>query len=179
MALTHLLRTSSKLSFACNVNKIFLSKNFSSLAQQPLKIMTITKYPTNSPICRQLFVSSLKNTRDTSHLGHNHTMLWTMEKALTVALIGVIPLAFLIPWKPMDYLLAISVVLHNHWGISAVCSDYLRPNTVGPLLSKAGIGLCYLFSILTLAGLLKLIKHDVGLVGSLKKLWALPAGDKQ
>ena len=178
MALSHLLRTSSKLSFACNVNKIFISKKFSSLTQQPLKNMTITKYPMNSQTCRQLFVSALKNAKDTSHLGHNHTYLWTIERVLTVALIGVIPLAFIMPSKPIDYLLAVSVVLHNHWGITAVSSDYLRPNTVGPLLSKASIGLCYVFSILALAGLLKLIKDDIGFAASLKKLWALPAGDQ-
>ena len=47
--------------------------------------------------------------------GHDHTKLWTAEKVLSAGLLGIIPTAFLIPSQFMDYLLAISVVMHNHW----------------------------------------------------------------
>ena len=47
--------------------------------------------------------------------GHDHTKLWTAEKVLSASLLGIIPTAFLIPSQFMDYLLAISVVMHNHW----------------------------------------------------------------
>jgi succinate dehydrogenase (ubiquinone) membrane anchor subunit len=47
--------------------------------------------------------------------GHDHTKLWTAEKALSVGLLGIVPAAFLIPSQFMDYLLAITVVMHNHW----------------------------------------------------------------
>lgn len=50
--------------------------------------------------------------------GHDHTKLWTAEKVLSISLLGIVPTAFLIPSQFMDYLLAISVVMHNHWWVS-------------------------------------------------------------
>jgi len=57
---------------------------------------------------------SLSAKQMASH-GHDHAKLWTAEKVLSVSLLGIIPTAFLIPSQFMDYLLAISVVMHNHW----------------------------------------------------------------
>jgi succinate dehydrogenase (ubiquinone) membrane anchor subunit len=47
--------------------------------------------------------------------GHDHAKLWTAEKVLSAGLLGIIPTAFLIPSQFMDYLLAVSIVMHNHW----------------------------------------------------------------
>lgn len=47
--------------------------------------------------------------------GHDHAKLWTAEKVLSAGLLGIIPAAFLIPSQFMDYLLAVSIVMHNHW----------------------------------------------------------------
>jgi succinate dehydrogenase (ubiquinone) membrane anchor subunit len=47
--------------------------------------------------------------------GHDHTKLWTAEKALSAGLLGIIPAAFLVPSQFMDYLLAVAIVMHNHW----------------------------------------------------------------
>jgi succinate dehydrogenase (ubiquinone) membrane anchor subunit len=47
--------------------------------------------------------------------GHDHTKLWTAEKALSASLLGIIPAAFLVPSQFMDYLLAVAIVMHNHW----------------------------------------------------------------
>jgi succinate dehydrogenase (ubiquinone) membrane anchor subunit len=47
--------------------------------------------------------------------GHDHSKLWTAEKVLSASLLGIIPAAFVIPSQFMDYLLAISIVMHNHW----------------------------------------------------------------
>lgn len=46
---------------------------------------------------------------------HDHTKLWTAEKAVSASLLGIVPAAFLVPSQFMDYLLAITIVMHNHW----------------------------------------------------------------
>lgn len=55
--------------------------------------------------------------------GHDHTKLWTAEKVLSAGLLGIIPTAFLIPSQFMDYLLAISVVMHNHWWVLCIGNE--------------------------------------------------------
>jgi len=105
--------------------------------------------------------------------GHDHTKLWTAEKVLSVSLLGIIPTAFLIPSPFMDYLLAISVVMHNHWGIEAVVVDYVRPKMFGNVIPKVALGAVYVMSITTLAGLFYFVTSDVGIVVAIKQLWQL------
>lgn len=50
-----------------------------------------------------------------SGAGGSHTALWTIERAVSLALLGVVPVAFLVPSQTMDALLAVSLVLHSHW----------------------------------------------------------------
>lgn len=45
----------------------------------------------------------------------DHTKLWTLERGLALALVPLVPAAFLFPSAAMDYLLAISFTLHAHW----------------------------------------------------------------
>lgn len=45
----------------------------------------------------------------------DHSLLWTAEKGLSAALLGVIPAAFLFPSSLMDNLLVVAVVTHQHW----------------------------------------------------------------
>lgn len=105
--------------------------------------------------------------------GHDHTKLWAAEKALSASLLGIIPLAFLIPSQFMDYLLAVAVVMHNHWGIEAIVLDYVRPVFFGNVIPKIAVGAVYLLSIVTLAGLLFFITNDVGIVLAIKQFWKL------
>ncbi|PNF22807.1 Succinate dehydrogenase [ubiquinone] cytochrome b small subunit, mitochondrial [Cryptotermes secundus] len=105
--------------------------------------------------------------------GHDHTKLWAAEKVLSVSLLGIVPLAFLIPSQFMDYLLAVTVVMHNHWGIEAIVMDYVRPVIFGNVIPKIALGAVYLLSIVTLAGLLFFITNDVGIVLAIKQFWKL------
>lgn len=105
--------------------------------------------------------------------GHDHTKLWTAEKVLSISLLGIVPTAFLIPSQFMDYLLAVSVVMHNHWGIEAVVVDYVRPIIFGNVIPKVALGALYAVSIATLAGLFFFITNDVGIVVAIKQLWQL------
>ena len=45
----------------------------------------------------------------------DHVTLWTAEKAVSGALVAIVPLAFIFPSALMDYLLAFSVTIHSHW----------------------------------------------------------------
>lgn len=45
----------------------------------------------------------------------DHSLLWTAEKGLSAALLGVIPAAFLFPSSLLDNLLVVAVVAHQHW----------------------------------------------------------------
>jgi len=47
--------------------------------------------------------------------GHNHSKLWTIERAFSAGLIAILPAALLAPSKGLDVLLATSMVLHSHW----------------------------------------------------------------
>lgn len=45
----------------------------------------------------------------------DHTKLWTIERGLSLALVPLVPAAFMFPSAAMDYALAISFTLHAHW----------------------------------------------------------------
>lgn len=46
--------------------------------------------------------------------GH-HTALWTAERVLSAGLLGIIPIALVFPSQGLDAILAVSVVIHQHW----------------------------------------------------------------
>lgn len=78
-------------------------------------------------------------------------------------MLAVVPLAFAVPNPYLDYALALSLIVHVHWGLEAIVVDYVRPKLFGPAIPKLAIGLTYLLSILSLAGLYYFNYTDVGL----------------
>uniref|UniRef100_A0A1B0AHH2 Succinate dehydrogenase [ubiquinone] cytochrome b small subunit n=1 Tax=Glossina pallidipes TaxID=7398 RepID=A0A1B0AHH2_GLOPL len=123
------------------------------------------------PFTRTIAVSAPRM----SAAGGNHTTLWTLERAVSLALLGVIPAAFLVPSQTLDALMAVSLVLHSHWGIEAMITDYVRPAIVGNVLPKVAHASLLLLSMATLGGLFYLIYNDIGIAKSVKKLWAVKA----
>jgi len=107
--------------------------------------------------------------RNSSH--GNHVPLWTAEKALSAALLPLIPAAFMFPSPIMDYILAFSLAIHSHWGIEAIVVDYVRPSIFGPVIPKLAVGLVYVLSALTFGGLCYFTYSDVGLTRAVKLLW--------
>lgn len=99
---------------------------------------------------------------------HNHPKIWILEKAVSAALLGVIPAAFLIPSPILDYALALSLVAHVHWGLEAVVVDYVRPRLFGPVVPKLALASLYLVSVAALAGLFYLTYSDVGVATAIK-----------
>ncbi|XP_075147867.1 succinate dehydrogenase [ubiquinone] cytochrome b small subunit, mitochondrial-like [Haematobia irritans] len=122
-----------------------------------------------TPVTRNIAVSAPR----LSAAGGSHTALWTIERVVSLALLGVVPLAFMVPSQTMDALLAVSLVLHSHWGIEAMVTDYMRPSVVGNVLPKVAHGSLLLLSMATLGGLFYLIYNDIGIAKSVKKLWAV------
>lgn len=86
---------------------------------------------------------------------------------------GVVPLALVAPSQPLEYILAVSIVVHSHWGLEAIVTDYIRESVFGGFLPKAAHGLLLAFSAVTLAGLFLMAHNDQGLAKSVRKIWAL------
>ncbi|EDV94985.1 succinate dehydrogenase [ubiquinone] cytochrome b small subunit, mitochondrial [Drosophila grimshawi] len=103
----------------------------------------------------------------------NHTGLWTIERIVSAGLLAVIPAAFIAPSQIMDALLAVSVVIHTHWGVEAMVVDYLRPAVVGNILPKVAHIALIIISVASLGGLFYYIKNDVGLANGIKRFWSI------
>lgn len=93
---------------------------------------------------------------------------WNAERLVSVGLIGIIPAAFFIHHPAMDYALAASLVIHGHWGIEQVVTDYVHGETL-PKVANAAL---FAVSALTFAGLSYFNYNDVGLTKAVLMLWS-------
>ncbi|KAG9508550.1 Succinate dehydrogenase [ubiquinone] cytochrome b small subunit, mitochondrial, partial [Fragariocoptes setiger] len=93
----------------------------------------------------------------------HHDKLWAYERYLSLGLLGAIPAAAVIHHPIMDYALALSLVVHVHWGVEAIVTDYIRPSIFGPTIPKLSIALVYILSSLALGGLFMFNYTDIGL----------------
>ncbi|XP_022692180.1 succinate dehydrogenase [ubiquinone] cytochrome b small subunit, mitochondrial-like isoform X2 [Varroa jacobsoni] len=116
--------------------------------------------------------SSMMISKRSSSSG-NFTPLWTMERAVSAGLVGIVPIALMMPNPATEFILALSLTAHIHWGIEAVAVDYARPRVVGEFLSKVAIGTVYALSFATLGGLMYFNFTDVGLAHAIRMLWSL------
>lgn len=101
---------------------------------------------------------------------HNHDGLWKAERYLSLGLLGVLPAAAVIPHPIMDYAVALSLVIHVHWGVEAIVTDYVRPSIFGPTIPKISIALVYILSSLALGGLFMFNYTDVGITQATRML---------
>ncbi|KAG6441984.1 succinate dehydrogenase [ubiquinone] cytochrome b small subunit, mitochondrial isoform X2 [Manduca sexta] len=125
-------------------------------------------------------VRSLRSSavRMSAEKGHDHSKLWVVERAVSAALIPLIPIALLIPNKLFDSLMAILITAHSFWGLEAIAVDYVRASLFGPVIPKIAIGLVYLLSFATLGGLFYIITHDIGLANSIRQFWSVKSEQK-
>uniref|UniRef100_A0A182WW66 Succinate dehydrogenase [ubiquinone] cytochrome b small subunit n=1 Tax=Anopheles quadriannulatus TaxID=34691 RepID=A0A182WW66_ANOQN len=107
--------------------------------------------------------------------GGSHVTLWNAERALSVALLGVIPVGLMFPSQVGDTLIAVSVVMHQHWGLEAIVTDYVRPILFGTTVPKLAHGLLLLVSAATLGGLFYFNYNDIGIAGFVRKIWSTKA----
>ena len=101
---------------------------------------------------------------------HNHSMLWSLERYLSLGLLAVIPLSFAVSTPALDYLLALSLVTHVHWGIEAIVVDYIRPAVFGKVIPKLALIYVYILSMLALSGLFYFNYTDVGLTNAIRMI---------
>lgn len=102
----------------------------------------------------------------------NHVALWTAERVISLGLLGIVPVSLAFPSQAGDAILALSMVMHAHWGLEAVVTDYVRESIFGNVVPKAAHGLLILFSAATLAGLFMMVYNDVGIAKTIRKIWA-------
>jgi len=93
----------------------------------------------------------------------SHSALWTAERALSLGLLALLPAAIAMPNPVLDYALAVSIVMHTHWGLEAIVTDYIRPIIFGNMVPKVAHGLLIGLSAITLAGLFYFIYNDIGI----------------
>ncbi|XP_077313835.1 succinate dehydrogenase [ubiquinone] cytochrome b small subunit, mitochondrial isoform X2 [Lithobates pipiens] len=122
------------------------------------------------PQDRPSFQGSLIHVSSNRQAGSKGASLhWTGERVLSVALLGLLPAAYMYPGAVMDYSLAAAVTLHGHWGVGQVLTDYVHGDTK---IKLANSGLLALSS-LTFAGLCYFNYHDVGICKAVAMLWSL------
>ncbi|EGD81536.1 hypothetical protein PTSG_02255 [Salpingoeca rosetta] len=105
-----------------------------------------------------------KSTSDTTGLGH-----WKLERVVSVALVGLVPAAFVAPGPFVDYSLAVTMPLHTYMGMDCVFTDYVHGAMTKPLAKFLNA----VVHVGALGGLLYFNAHDVGISEGLKTVWAL------
>uniref|UniRef100_A0A182NFY7 Succinate dehydrogenase [ubiquinone] cytochrome b small subunit n=1 Tax=Anopheles dirus TaxID=7168 RepID=A0A182NFY7_9DIPT len=108
----------------------------------------------------------------------NHVMLWSAERVLSVGLLCVIPVGIMFPSKIGDTLMAISIVNHQHWGLEAMVTDYVRAILFGRIVPKLAHGLLIALSAVTLGGLFYFNYNDIGIAGVVRKIWNTKAKEQ-
>ncbi|XP_076754498.1 succinate dehydrogenase, subunit D [Xylocopa sonorina] len=103
----------------------------------------------------------------------DHVRLWVLEKIASAALPIVIPAALMTENAILDGLMSVLVVIHTHWGLEAVITDYARPSVVGPVLPKVLHLSLLILSAATLCGLFLLINNGPGVSRAIKDAWAI------
>lgn len=101
---------------------------------------------------------------------HAHDKLWKAERYLSLALLGVLPAAAVVSHPIMDHAVALSLVVHIHWGVEAIVTDYIRPSIFGPVIPKVSIAIVYLLSSLAVGGLFVFNYTDVGITQATRML---------
>ncbi|KAG6441985.1 hypothetical protein O3G_MSEX002103 [Manduca sexta] len=118
-------------------------------------------------------VRSLRSSavRMSAEKGHDHSKLWVVERAVSAALIPLIPIALLIPNKLFDSLMAILITAHSFWGLEAMVVEYVRVLLFGPMIPKVAMGVVYTVTATTLGGLFYLIFNDIGMARGFWRIW--------
>jgi len=183
MALSRLLKASPQLlRMSGSISCVPLPSAATSASLNSTPFTTAASRIAPVEVASPLAVVSKRDLSSTPRLDGKGSMLasvhWTMERIMSVVTLGIIPVAFIASHPFTDSLLALSSVIHTHWGLEAIAIDYLcRPlimnKPVSPMVGKIGIAIVYLISILTLAACIHFNYNDVGLTKAIKMYWAM------
>ncbi|XP_017031486.1 succinate dehydrogenase [ubiquinone] cytochrome b small subunit, mitochondrial [Drosophila kikkawai] len=180
MSLSLVLRGAARCNAANLVKSARITplKSYSTLvanAQRRAVVQPLALAKIAAPVVREISVSAPRM----ASAGGSHTLLWTVERVVSAGLLAVIPAAFIAPSQVLDALLAVSVVIHAHWGVEAMVVDYMRPSVVGNILPKVAHIALIIISVATLGGLFYFIQNDVGLANGIKRFWAIKGKDAE
>ncbi|XP_058443676.1 succinate dehydrogenase [ubiquinone] cytochrome b small subunit, mitochondrial [Malaya genurostris] len=145
-----------------------VSRSLTSGLPRSLLLVTPKTVPAllNGPV-RQFTATAVRRSA-----AGNHVAIWSGERALAIGMLGIIPVAIAFPSQAGDALMAIAMVMHQHWGLEAIVTDYVRPILFGNLVPKLAHGLLLVVSVATLGGLFYFIHNDIGIANSIRKIWA-------
>jgi len=105
---------------------------------------------TGQPLSEDFQFKLPKNRKE----GADH---WKNERIVSVALLAMIPAAYVYPNIVIDHGFAVLAPLHMYWGLNAIIADYCwRP--IVPALKAGWLGL----AMLSVVGLLYINVNDVG-----------------
>ncbi|KAK9306219.1 hypothetical protein QLX08_002965 [Tetragonisca angustula] len=125
----------------------------------------LTKFPATAILGTQI-------SRNASTSG-DHVRLWVLERVIATALPFLIPAALITESSILDGIMSVLIVMHTHWGLEAMITDYARPNVVGPVLPKILHFSLLIVSAVTLCGLFVLINNGPGVSRAVKDAWAI------
>ncbi|XP_068441458.1 succinate dehydrogenase [ubiquinone] cytochrome b small subunit B, mitochondrial-like [Clinocottus analis] len=135
-----------------------------SLLSRPL-VVPHTNQETSHQLTASIHASPALSAGAASKAASLH---WTAERALSVALLAMGPVAYLHPCAAIDYSLAAALTLHGHWGFGQVLTDYVHGDAK---IKMANAGL-FVLSTVTFAGLCYFNYNDVGICKAVALLWS-------
>jgi len=68
----------------------------------------------SSPILAK-YLSSTSALRSADGKAHSHVGIWKLERVLSAAMLPLIPAALAVPNAALDTIVAVTIVMHNHW----------------------------------------------------------------
>ncbi|XP_006873789.1 PREDICTED: succinate dehydrogenase [ubiquinone] cytochrome b small subunit, mitochondrial-like [Chrysochloris asiatica] len=93
----------------------------------------------------------------------------TGERVVSVLLLGLLPAAYLNPCSVMDYSLVAALILHCHWDMGQVVTDYIHEDAPQKVATAGFLALL----ALTFTGLCYFTYQNVGLCKAIVVLWKL------
>ncbi|XP_013404190.1 succinate dehydrogenase [ubiquinone] cytochrome b small subunit, mitochondrial-like [Lingula anatina] len=91
-------------------------------------------------------------------MDHDIVSKWKIERLFAGSMIAVLPAAFVIEHPIMNYLVATAFIVHGHWGLEGVFTDYIHgyPSETGrrryPWVKSARMVVLYILTTTSLAG---------------------------
>ncbi|XP_029027155.1 succinate dehydrogenase [ubiquinone] cytochrome b small subunit B, mitochondrial [Betta splendens] len=92
---------------------------------------------------------------------------WTAERALSVLLLAMGPVAYFNHGPIVDFSLAAALTLHGHWGVGQALTDYVHGDAKVKI-AKTGL---FLLSTITFSGLCYFNYNDIGICKAIALLW--------
>lgn len=147
-----------------------LTNNVSKNRLGYLKNFTLNQIAANG----KRLVSNNAGTRLPSHKNKDHANVWLWERFVAVGLLGVIPLvADPSMDRAIEFVAVILLTVHLHWGLEAICVDYLRPSVVGNLIPRCIPVIVLVPLVFILYGFVESIQGGRGITHVLKQFWYL------